>query len=164
MSFPMKRICLFAVFAAIASPVLAQKHVPTVDQMVELKRPSGVSISPDGRYVAYVVREADWEEGAFDTEIWLADSGTAATRQLTRGKKSSTSPAWSPDGSTLAFISDRGDKRQVYLIDPLGGEARVLTSAEDGVGATNDGSSSNPRVSTSMEPPAAGIVARNPFE
>lgn len=135
MSFPMKRICLFAVFAAITSPVFAQKHVPTVDQMVELKRPSGVSISPDGRYVAYVVREADWEENAFDTEIWLADSSTAATRQLTRGKKSSASPAWSPDGSTLAFVSDRGDKRQVYLIDPLGGEARVLTSAEDGVGA-----------------------------
>lgn len=110
-----------------------QKKIPTVDQMVALKRPAGVAVSPDGRYVAYTLREADWEENAFDTEIWLADAQGGATKQLTRGKKSSSSPAWSSDGKVLAFVSDRGDKRQVYLIDPLGGEARVLTSAEDGV-------------------------------
>ena len=56
-----------------------------------------------------------------------------APRQLTNAKKSSQSPAWSPDGSRLAFISDRTDKRQIYLINPLGGEAEALTSVEDGV-------------------------------
>ena len=133
----MRRICLLAVFAAVASayPAFAEKQVPSVEQMVGLKRPAGVAISPDGRYVAYVVREADWEENAFDTEIWLADSRSGANRQLTRGKKTSSSPAWSPDGATLAFLSDRADKRQIYLIDPLGGEARPLTSAEEGVGS-----------------------------
>lgn len=113
----------------------AEKKVPSVDEMIELKRPLSAAISPDGRFVAYTVRETDWEENAFDTEIWLAEVGTGATRQLTRGKKSSTSPAWSPDGAWLAFASDREDKRQIYLLDARGGEARVLTTAEDGVNA-----------------------------
>ena len=55
------------------------------------------------------------------------------TRQLTNAKKSSQSPAWSPDGSRLAFISDRTDKRQIYVINPTAGEAEALTSLEDGV-------------------------------
>jgi Tol biopolymer transport system component len=54
---------------------------------------------------------------------------------LTRAKKSSTSPAWSPDGKWIAFVSDRSDKRQLYLISPKGGEARVVTNVEEGVGA-----------------------------
>ncbi|MGE5815773.1 MAG: S9 family peptidase [Acidobacteriota bacterium] len=130
----MKPAALF-VMMFVAAPLAAadQKAIPTVDQMVGLKRPAGVAISPDGRYVAYTIREADWEENSFDNEIWLADSQNGTTRKMTRGKKSSTSPAWSPEGSTLAFASDRSDKRQVYLIDPHGGEARVLTSAEDGI-------------------------------
>ena len=124
---------IICVCACVTLAAAQQKAVPTVDQMVELKRPAAVAISPDGRYVAYTVREADWDENAFDNEIWLADSQTGATRQLTRAKKSSTAPTWSPDSRTLAFASDRSDKRQIYLIDPLGGEARALTSGEDGV-------------------------------
>ena len=53
----------------------------------------------------------------------------ARSRQLTNAKKSSQSPAWSPDGARLAFISDRTDKRQIYVINPPAGEAEALTSA-----------------------------------
>ena len=42
---------------------------------------------------------------------------------------------WSPDGSRLGFVADRGDGAQVYLIPPGGGEAERLTSHEHGVGA-----------------------------
>jgi dipeptidyl aminopeptidase/acylaminoacyl peptidase len=104
---------------------------PTVDQILSLKRAGSPEISPDGRWVAYTVRETNWEDNAYDTQIWLADVQTGATRQLTSSKKSSQSPAWSPDGQKLAFISDRTDKRQVYVIDPTGGEAEALTTAEN---------------------------------
>jgi dipeptidyl aminopeptidase/acylaminoacyl peptidase len=90
-------------------------------------------LSPDGRFVAYVVRAANWDENAYETEIWLADTATGATRQLTNGKKSSQAPAWSPDGARLAFISDRTDKRQIFLINPAGGEADALTAVDEGV-------------------------------
>jgi dipeptidyl aminopeptidase/acylaminoacyl peptidase len=118
-----------------ASPSADQAKVPTIDQMIELKRAGAPAISPDGRRVAYTVRETDWEENAFDTEIWIVDAADPQPRQLTRGEKSSTSPQWSPDGTRLAFISDRSDKRQLYVIDPKGGEAQRLTSVETGINA-----------------------------
>ncbi|MGH9142280.1 MAG: TolB family protein, partial [Vicinamibacterales bacterium] len=105
---------------------------PSVDQVLSLKRAGSPKISPDGRWVAYTVRETNWDDNAYETEIWLAEAATGATRQLTNAKKSSQSPAWSPDGATLAFISDRTDKRQVYLINPRGGEAEALTTLDEG--------------------------------
>ncbi|HEX7485022.1 MAG TPA: S9 family peptidase [Vicinamibacterales bacterium] len=122
---------VFAI-ALTCSSAVAQT-VPTIDQLVSLRRVGSPVISPDAQRVAYTVRETNWEENAYETEIWLADVGTGSARQLTNAKKSSSQPAWSPDGRTLAFVSDRTDKRQVYLIDPAGGEAEALTSQEDGV-------------------------------
>jgi dipeptidyl aminopeptidase/acylaminoacyl peptidase len=118
------------------APLVLPKVAPTVDQILSLERAGSPEISPDGRFVAYTVRTTNWEDNTFDTQIWLADAKAgAAPRQLTNGKKSSTSPAWSPDGSRLAFASDRTDKRQIYLINPLGGEAEAVTTLEDGVGS-----------------------------
>ena len=79
------------------------------------------------------MREANWDENAYETEIWIADSAAGESRQLTNAKKSSLQPAWSPDGRWLGFISDRDGKRQIYRIAVAGGEAEKLTSAEDGV-------------------------------
>ena len=118
---------------AQTTPGAAGRTSPTVDQILSLKRAGSPALSPDGRTVAYTVRQTNWDDNTYDTQIWLADAGSGATRQLTAGKKSSQSPAWSPDGSRLAFVSDRTDKRQIYLIDPKGGEAESLTSLEDGV-------------------------------
>src|SRR2546430_462177 len=115
------------------TPIAPPKAAPTVDQILSLKRVASPEISPDGRWVAYTVREANWDDNAYETEVWVADTSTGATRQLTNAKKSSRSPAWSPDGSTLAFISDRTDKAQIYLINPSAGEADALTTLEDGV-------------------------------
>src|SRR5439155_122698 len=119
--------------AQTPQPLALPKVAPTVDQILSLARAGSPEISPDGRWVAYTIRRTNWDENAYDTQIWLADARTGQTRQLTASKKSSSSPAWSPDGSKLAFISDRTDKRQIYVINPLGGEAEALTSLEDDV-------------------------------
>ena len=132
----MKKTVIAAILL-LAAPVMraADTHVPTIDQLIELKRPGGVAMSPDGTKVAYTVTETNWEENAYETEVFLADAASGSPIQLTRARKSSSAPAWSPDGRSLAFISDRTDKRQIYLIDPRGGEARAITSVEEGVGA-----------------------------
>ena len=129
-----------AVAAALALTILAgtppagaQSRTPTVDDLVSLRRVSTPAISPDGALVAYSVRETNWDEDAYETEIWIGDPAKGTRRQLTRARKSSTQPAWSPDGQWLAFVSDRTDKRQVYRINPRGGEAEALTDAPEGV-------------------------------
>jgi dipeptidyl aminopeptidase/acylaminoacyl peptidase len=128
----MKKAVVLLIAVLVSAPLLAQT-VPTIDQLVSLHRAGAPVISPDAARVAYTVREANWDDNAYETEIWIADVATGAVRQLTNAKKSSSQPAWSPDGRTLAFVSDRTDKRQIYLIDPTGGEAEALTSQEDGV-------------------------------
>jgi dipeptidyl aminopeptidase/acylaminoacyl peptidase len=111
-----------------------ESRVPTIDEIIELKRPGSVALSPDGSRVAFTVSETNWEDNAYETEIFLVKASGGPIVQLTRGKKSSMSPAWSPDGRWIAFLSDRTDKRQLYLISPDGGEARAITNVDDGVG------------------------------
>ena len=92
------RIAL-AVLLAIAMPVVARAQAPTIDQLIELKRAGSPTISPNGQWVAYTVRETNWDENAYETEVWLADTTPGANapgRQLTNAKKSSQSPAWAP--------------------------------------------------------------------
>jgi dipeptidyl aminopeptidase/acylaminoacyl peptidase len=125
-------VCLVFACASLSGQDL---KVPTYEQVISLKRPGGVALSPDGSLVAFTVSETNWDDNAYETEIFLVAAAGGDPIQLTRGKKSSMSPAWSPDGKWLAFVSDRTDKRQIYLIPPRGGEARAITNVEDGVGS-----------------------------
>jgi dipeptidyl aminopeptidase/acylaminoacyl peptidase len=125
-------ITLTPVAGATPPPIAT---TPTIDDLISLKRAGTPAISPDGTFVAYTIRETNWDDNAYKTEIWIADVAAGTTRQLTHAAKSSNAPTWSPDGKRLAFGSDRSDKRQLYLIDPTGGEAEAITSGDDGVGS-----------------------------
>ena len=109
----------------------AERRVPTVDDLLTLKVIGSTQISPDGSRVAYTVSETDFEHDAFLTHIWVVESATWRSVQLTRGDKTATSPKWSPDGKWLAFLSPRvGDRIQIFAIRPDGGEAMQLTKSE----------------------------------
>ncbi|MFN0124347.1 MAG: S9 family peptidase [Blastocatellia bacterium] len=132
MRFLLLPCLMFMLFA----PVLAQRRVPTLDDLINLKSASSAQISPDGRYVAFTVGETDWKQDAFLTHIWLADTVTGKSWQLTRGDKSESAPQWSPASDWLAFTSNRsGEKPQIHVIRPDGGEALQLTKAENGAGS-----------------------------
>src|SRR5256885_15933834 len=103
------RFAVACMFACTCNPgVNAQtKHTPSLEESLSLKTIGGARISPDGRFVAFRVRETDWKENAYVRQIWLVNVSTGASFQLTRGKKSSDAPEWSPDGQWLAFIGER---------------------------------------------------------
>ena len=86
-------------------------------------------VSPDGRTVAYVVLSVDREANEYRSAIWTARTdGSEQPRQITSGAKRDTSPRWSPDGSMIAFTSNRErDWAQLYVIPVAGGEPRRLT-------------------------------------
>ena len=112
--------------------------VPTIDQSLEWQSASSPKISPDGKRVVYEVQKTNWEENAFERNLWIAEIATGETHALTTAKKSSTNPAWSPDGKWIAFLSDRPGqilgtaegKKQLYLISTDGGEAQQLRLVE----------------------------------
>jgi dipeptidyl aminopeptidase/acylaminoacyl peptidase len=114
--------------------MLAAATVPAIDESLGMKSVGGAQISPDGRYVAYTVAQASWDENEFVSQIWLANTVSGTRVQLTAAKKSSGNPRWSPDSTRLAFVSDRDGKAQIYLISPSGGEAQQITNEENGVG------------------------------
>jgi dipeptidyl aminopeptidase/acylaminoacyl peptidase len=95
-------------------------------------------ISPDGSRVAYTVGEVKMEkdkEWKTVTQVWVVPAAGGKASQFTRGDKNSTVPDWSPDGSTLAFLSDRekDGERQVWMMMANGGEAWAVTSHKGGV-------------------------------
>src|ERR1051325_9130470 len=119
---------------SLATFALAQSSkTPTIEQSLNIKSAGGPRISPDGRLVAYQVQETNWEENAFETEIWIAVVGSGERYQLTNAKKSSMSPQWSSDSKRLAFVSDRDGKRQLYVIAPAGGQGMPLTRFGTGI-------------------------------
>ena len=120
----------------LTAAAAAEEESAPVDSFraqISLKTAANPRISPDGSLIAYTVTSADWENNRFDREIWLAPAD-GEPFQLTRtGPGSSTGHRWSPDGSRLAFLADRGGGEQVYAIPPRGGEARQLTSHDGGI-------------------------------
>src|SRR5687768_14090013 len=108
-----------------------------VDDLYAIKGVADVQLSPDGRRVAYVLSEIDREADDYRTSVWVAASdGSAPARRFTFGPKKDSAPRWSPDGSQLAFLSDRdGGAPQLYVMPASGGEGRKLTSLEKGAGA-----------------------------
>jgi dipeptidyl aminopeptidase/acylaminoacyl peptidase len=113
----------------------ASSATPTIDESLGMKSVSGAQISPDGRYVAYSVQQANWDENEFVSQIWIAVTANGERYQLTAGKKSCTGPQWAPDSRRLAFLSERDGKPQIYVISPSGGEAVQLTNEDNGVGS-----------------------------
>src|SRR6266545_5337050 len=89
---------------AISAAAFAAGTVPTIDESLSMKSVSGAQISPDGRYVAYTVTQANWDENDFIQQIWIAVTATGERYPLTSGKKSSSGPQWSPDSRRIAFL------------------------------------------------------------
>ena len=127
-----------AVCSFVATPVYSQETGATVpgpsfEDVLSLEYLRGFDLSPDGRSVAYEVQTTNWEENRYDREIWLWRQGREAIRLTRSPKGTSRSPAWSPDGAWIAFLSNRDEEQQIQLIRADGGEAVALTNHEEGV-------------------------------
>ena len=94
-------------------------------------------LSPDGRRAAFVVTTLSEERDEYLSNIWVVDVAGGAPRRFTAGPRRDLEPRWSPDGSRLAFLSERTakDKLQLYVMPADGGEATKLTALDNGVSA-----------------------------
>jgi dipeptidyl aminopeptidase/acylaminoacyl peptidase len=124
-----------------AAPFSAADQKPsawTCELMFKAKGVGDVAVSPDGKKVAYTVSVAvmEGEKSEWLSQIHVSEVDSGRTVQLTRGEKSSTNPAWSPDGEWIAFLSPRaGPKANLWRIPVAGGEAEQLTDEKGGLTA-----------------------------
>ncbi len=96
---------------------------------------SGVDLSPDGRLLAYVVRNAVMtdEQSEYLSHVWVAAVDGSFNVQYTQGEHSANAPKFSPSGEHLAFTSARSGTTQVWVMRVRGGEAEQVTEAEGNV-------------------------------
>ncbi len=122
----------------------------TIEDLYGIKFVSRPRISPDGQQVACVVTTIDEHKHEYCSTIWMVPSAGGDPIRFTGPSSNAHSPAWSPDGRWLAFISDRESdlsdvslkdqkrlgkgKPQVWLISTIGGEARQVTYTQFGAG------------------------------
>lgn len=100
-----------------------------------MRRVGNPAASPDGRWLAVAVIEPAYDPAEQVTALWIvAADGRTPPRCLLRGPAPLSAPAWSPDGTRLAFASRRaGDSvAQIYLVPMAGGEPERLTAGEGG--------------------------------
>ena len=172
---PFLRAAVFAIFFSLVSfaaaarqsapPAAGSSSAPTIDQSLEMKSASTPQISPDGRHITYEVTRTNWEDNAFERDLWILDTSTGESHQLTAAKKSSSGALWSPDGKWIAFTSDRpaqisgspADKRQIYVISADGGEARQLTKVDKGVNGF-DWSKDSRKIAFTTEDPESKVA------
>jgi dipeptidyl aminopeptidase/acylaminoacyl peptidase len=93
-------------------------------------------MSPNGRYAILSVQRIERKTEKKYSNLWLVPTNGGKPQQFTYGDQVDTMPRWSPDGQTIAFLSNRKDEKQpqIYLIPLNGGEARPLTDLKGSVG------------------------------
>ena len=112
----------------------------TAELLVSLRRVAQATLDPAGERVAYTVRvprAADEAPGGGRSEIWIADLQTGEKRRYTATGTSASSPAFSPDGRWLTFLSRREEHSphtQLWRMSLSGGEAQPLTDHDTAVG------------------------------
>lgn len=110
-----------------------EKRPITAEDLYNLQLVTDPQISPDGQLVVFGLIRVDKNTEKRHTNLWLAAAdGSTPPRQITFGDHTDTYARWSPDGRTIAFLSNRKDEKQMqlYLLPVDGGEARPLTNMQ----------------------------------
>ena len=127
------RILLFILALTTALSAQTARRPLKLDDIPRLREVRDPQVSPDGKWVAYVVSAVDAKEDKSSSHIWMISYDGKVNRQMTWSQESESSPRWSPDGRYLSFTSSRpgpAKGNQVWVLDREGGEAVQLTDVK----------------------------------
>ncbi len=126
---------LLPLFALAPSAVQAgaPEHILLTD-VFQIRTVADPQISPDGKRIVYMVNLADIKSDTRYSNLWLINFDGSGNRPITSGNSHDSSPRWSPDGTRIAFISDRDGSTQIYQYWPDRGETARLTDLTESPG------------------------------
>jgi dipeptidyl aminopeptidase/acylaminoacyl peptidase len=131
------RAATLVLLAALLAPAGAlgaeNLHAITFDDLISLGRIGSFEVSPDAKWVAFEVTWFDKDANSSNTDIYLVPVAGGVPVRFVRSDGDDSSPTWSPDGTKLAFVSDRDGTAQIWIIPVDGGEAKRITNVPTGV-------------------------------
>lgn len=132
----MKRVILSAFLAAVLGAT-AQARTMQLSDLKSLVAVSDAAIRPDAGAIAYIVTYPDYKRDKNVRKLALYDFSSRSSRFLVTHRRGLGAPAWSPDGTGLAFLASagkgKGPREQIFLLDMRGGDAVQITDAPQGV-------------------------------
>jgi len=128
------RWTLVILFAFLSGMALTQEKADRLTPMdvFSLQYAADPQISPDGKRIVYVRRFSDVMTDKRASNLWVVTADGADNRALTAGSYNDSSPLWSPDGTRIAYTSDRDGKTQLYVRWMDSGQTAELTNLESG--------------------------------
>lgn len=104
-----------------------------VEDLFNFHSVASPKVSPDGTEAVFIKTYMDEEENKYVSNLFHIHLDTEEVTQWTYGKDQVSTPAWSNDGQQIAFLSNREEKNQVYIMSRKGGEAKKITDFDKGV-------------------------------
>lgn len=104
-----------------------EQKVISISTLMELQSVQDPQISPDGERVAYVLRTPNVMTDTWYTNVWLANMDGSEATLLTSGEFRDSSPRWSPDGTRLAYVSNRNGNPQILVHSMESRESIAIT-------------------------------------
>lgn len=133
---PMRTALCLALAMALPMTASAARGLQPRD-LATLDRYSSPTLSPDGRVLVFAKRTVDFDANKSSTGLWIENLGTrdaAPPKRLTPEGWNVNSPAFSPDGKSVYFLSAKSGSQQLYVMPAGGGEPKQVTDYPVDVG------------------------------
>jgi len=126
----MKSVLAAAIAAVAALPAAASaaSHPFDVHDLVMMNRASDPVLSPDGRSIAYGLRETDYDANKGKNSLWTVPYGGGNPQRLTDQALNASSARWSHDGKAIFFLAPKDGTSQLWRIEAKGGTATQATT------------------------------------
>ncbi len=125
-------LCLVCVFFAFPAGAQTPSRILTIDDLLLLDHVSDPQFSPDGAWISYSLSTTDLDANTRTTDVWMVPSAGGPARQVSERRFGGRHGRWSPDGTSIAYLSTRGGATQVRLYDVGRRRSRTLASLSTG--------------------------------